>query len=335
MADPDDIYAATGKGMLAEAIRDVPYRLYVPNSDSNTVDVIDPEREKIVRSFPVGGLPQHVTPSHDLSRLWVNSNTGNTLTAVDPATGRPSDPISVDDPYNLYFTPDGSSAIVVAERNQRLDFREPASLELQEAVAVACPGVNHMDFSADGSFAIASCEFGNAMIKVDLRRRKVIDTLSLPAGGGQPQDVRISPDGATFYVADQAAGGVWKIDGDQFQVVGLVPTGTGAHGLYPSRDGGSLYVSNRREGSISVIDFETGKVVEKWTIPGGGSPDMGGVSPDGRTLWLTGRYNAEVYGIDTRSGGLVARIPVGAGPHGMAVWPQPGRYSLGHTGNMR
>ena len=62
---------------------------------------------------------------------------------------------------------------------------------------------------------------------------------------------------------------------------------------------------------------------------------MGGVSPDGRELWLSGRYDGEVYAIDTRNGKLLARIPVEAGPHGLAVWPQPGRYSLGHTGNMR
>jgi hypothetical protein len=62
---------------------------------------------------------------------------------------------------------------------------------------------------------------------------------------------------------------------------------------------------------------------------------MGGVSADGRMLWLSGRYDGVVYGFDTRRGKLVARIPVAGSPHGLAVWPQPGRYSLGHTGNMR
>ena len=84
-----------------------------------------------------------------------------------------------------------------------------------------------------------------------------------------------------------------------------------------------------------MIDFATGRIKKKWQIPGGGSPDMGGVSPDGKRLWLSGRYNSEVYAIDTRTGDLRARIPVGNGPHGMAVWPQPGRYSIGHTGNTR
>jgi len=76
-------------------------------------------------------------------------------------------------------------------------------------------------------------------------------------------------------------------------------------------------------------------VDQKWTLPGGGSPDMGGVSADGKVLWLSGRYHKEVYAIDTGSGKLLARIPVGKGPHGLCVYPQPGRYSLGHTGNFR
>ena len=96
-----------------------------------------------------------------------------------------------------------------------------------------------------------------------------------------------------------------------------------------------LYVSNRDEGTVSVISFAERKVVKKWIIPHGGSPDMGGVSADGKILWLSGRYDAEVYAIDTTDGHLVARIPVGKGPHGLCVYPQPGRYSLGHTGVLR
>jgi DNA-binding beta-propeller fold protein YncE len=117
--------------------------------------------------------------------------------------------------------------------------------------------------------------------------------------------------------------------------VGFVRTGLGAHGLYASRDARHLYVSNRGEGSISLISFKTRRVVKKWPLRGGGSPDMGGVSADGRVLWLTGRYNAVIYAISTRNGRLIKKIPVGAGPHGACVWPQPGRYSLGHTGVLR
>lgn len=191
-----------------------------------------------------------------------------------------------------------------------------------------------MDFTADGRFLLASCEFSSQMIVVDVQRERVVRTVDLRAGA-MPQDVKLDPAGRIFYVADMASGGVWEIGASSFRVVRFQPTGAGAHGLYPSRNGNVLYVSNRGEGTITLIDFRTRRIVTKWHIEGGGSPDMGGVSADGNVLWLSGRYSGVVYAISTHDGHLLARIPVGAGPHGLCVWPQPGRYSLGHTGVLR
>ena len=331
-----NVYAADGAGALRGAARKARQLVYVPNSLSNTIDVIDPHTFRIVEHFAVGALPQHVTPSWDLRTLYVLNDDGNSLTVINPITGKPGRTIPVDDPYNMYFTPDGRYAIVVAERLHRLDFRDAHTFKLHRSVTVPCAGVDHMDFSADGSYAIASCEFSGQMIKIDIARQRVVRVLTLPDGtGGMPQDVKLSPDGRVFYVADMMANGLWKLNGDSFRVTGFLPTGRGTHGLYPSRDARYLYATNRGEGSVSVIDFATQKVVHKWTIPGGGSPDMGGVSADGKVLWLSGRYNGVVYAISTRNGKLLAKIPVGSGPHGLCVWPQPGRYSLGHTGILR
>jgi DNA-binding beta-propeller fold protein YncE len=321
--------------MLSAAVRHDPALVYVPNSKSNTVDVISQRSFRVIRRFAVGALPQHVTPSWDLRTLYVTNDLGNSLTPIDPRTGRPGAPIPVLDPYNMYFTADGRFAIVVAEANRRLDFRDAHSMVLRHALTTPeCAGVDHMDFTADGRYALVSCEFGGRMIVVDLNAQKVTKTIEL-APGAMPQDVKLSPDGRTFYVADMANNGVWVLDAQKMQVRRMVLTGAGAHGLYPSRDARLLYVSNRAEGSVSVVSFATGRPIAKWRIPGGGSPDMGGVSANGKVLWLSGRYNEEVYAISTRTGRLLRRIPVGAGPHGLCVWPQPGRYSIGHTGILR
>jgi YVTN family beta-propeller protein len=309
--------------------------VYVPNSKSNTVDVIDQRTARVVDHFAVGQLPQHVTPSWDLRTLWVTNDQGNSLTPIDPHTGRHGSPVPVADPYNLYFTADGRRAIVVAEALRRLDFRDPHTMKLRKALPVPdCAGADHMDYTADGRTALVSCEFGGRMIVVDLVHERVVKSIPL-RGGAMPQDVKLSPDGRTFYVADMASDGVWLIDAKRLSRLRLQPTGRGAHGLYPSRDSKWLYVSNRGEGSISVISFRSRRPVKKWRLPGGGSPDMGGLSANGRVLWLSGRYNSEVYAISTRSGRLLHRVAVGSGPHGMCVWPQPGRYSIGHTGILR
>jgi YVTN family beta-propeller protein len=334
LVDRRDVYAADRAGELSPAVRGDPALVYVPNSQSNTVDVISQRTFKVIRQFPVGALPQHVTPSWDLRTLYVTNDDGNSLTPIDPRTARPGAPIPVLDPYNMYFTPDGRWAIIVAEAHRELDFRDAHTMALHHALATPqCAGVDHMDFTADGRYALVSCEFAGRAIVVDLAAERVVKTVEL--GGAMPQDVKLSPDGRTFYIADMATGGVWLIDATTMAVIRFQPTGAGAHGLYPSRDAKLLYVSNRGEGTISVLSFATRRPVAKWHLPGGGSPDMGGVSADGKVLWLSGRYNAEVYAISTATGRLIHRIPVGLGPHGLCVWPQPGRYSIGHTGIMR
>ncbi len=377
--DARNLYSEIGADKISAAVAGDLERVYVPNLRSNDVYVIDPKTLKVVDRFKVGIGPQHIVPSWDLRTLWVTNNaegrTDGSLTPVDPRTGKPGKALPVDDPYNMYSTPDGKSAIVVAEARKRLDFLDPKTMQLQYSIATpGCPGINHADFSIDSRYAIFTCEFNGTITKIDLVERKVLGYLKLQmpamrlkekpgaarakAGQvwepgeseicsvtkGMPQDVRISPDGKRFYIADMHADGVHVVDGASFKQVGFIATGLGAHGLYPSRDGKRLYVANRGshkihgakngDGGVTVIDFATEAVVARWPVPGGGSPDMGNVSADGRYLWLAARYDHVVYRFDT-SNGEVAQVKVGTEPHGLTVWPQPGRYSLGHTGNMR
>jgi len=371
VVNPANLYSETGATHLSPAVREDLERVYVPNLRSHDVYVIDPNTLKVVDKFKVGVGPQHVVPSWDLRTLWVANNAERTnkgsLTPVDPRTGKPGKPIDVDDPYNMYFTPDGKSAIVVAEARHRLDFRDPHTMEMQYQIDVPqCGGINHADFSIDGRYALFTCEFQGSVSKIDLVNRKVVGYLKLTmpstrfregmdpnsptaseictAKKGMPQDIRVSPDGKHFYIADMDADGVHVVDGDAFKQVGFIPIALGAHGLYPSRDGKLLYVASRGthqihgkphgKGSVSVIDFASEKVVAHWPIPGGGSPDMGNVSADGKWLWLSGRFDDVVYRFDTSSG-AVTQVKVGQEPHGLTVWPQPGRYSVGHTGNLR
>ncbi|MEV0750676.1 beta-propeller fold lactonase family protein [Streptomyces sp. NBC_01220] len=333
--DAGNVYAADAPGKLSPVVKDFPSRVYVPNTNSDTVSVIDPATYKVIETIPVGRQPQHVVPSWDLKTLWVNNDVGDSLTAIDPATGKAGKTVGVSDPYNLYFTPNGTYAIVMASMDRELVFRDAHTMKTAKTVPVSCAGVNHADFSADGRYFIVSCEFSGELLKVDTAKMEVVGQQKLPFKGAMPQDVKLSPDGSTFYIADMMANGMWVLDGKKFTTPELLPTGKGTHGLYVSRDAKEMYISNRGEGSVSVFDFAQKKLAKKWHLPNGGSPDMGGVSADGKVLWLSGRYDAEVYAIDTATGKQLARIPVGSGPHGLAVYPQPGRYSLGHTGVFR
>ena len=346
--DPKNIYSEIGADKVSPALKDHRELVYVPHVQSNDVYVIDPKTLTVIDKFKVGLNPQHVVPSWDMQTLWVTNNaertTKGSLTPIDPKTGKAGKEIAVHDPYNMYFSPDGQHAIVVEEAEKRLNFRDAKTMEHRFYINTPrCAGINHADFSVDGRHAIFTCEFSKGLTKIDLAEKKILGHIIL-SKGGMPQDIRSSPDGKRFYVADMKADGIFIIDFETFKEVGFIETGKGTHGLYPSRDGKKLYIANRGSnvihgkkggpGGVSVMDFATEKIEANWPVPGGGSPDMGNVSADGKQLWLSARYDHVVYVFDTTTG-AVKSIKVGIEPHGLTVWPQPGRYSLGHTGNMR
>ncbi len=329
-AAPVNIYAHTVNPELSPVVVDIPLRVYVPNSDAASVSVIDPTTMRVVDRFNVGVRPHHVTPSWDLTELYVNNTEGNSLTVIDPRTGRPTRTIPITDPYNLYFTPDGSKAIVVAERYQRLDFYSAEDWTFLKSVSIPWPGVDHGDFSTDGRFFFASTEFSGQVVKVDTETMTLVGRGSV---GSLPIDVKMSPDGTVLYVANQGRHGVSLVDPETMAEIGFIRTGIGAHGLNVSRDTATLFVSNRMEGTISVIDFATRAVRQTWWV--GGSPDMIQVSADGSQLWVSNRFHGSVSVINTTNGRVIATIPTGAGAHGVSMFPQPGRYNVGHNGVYR
>ena len=331
-ATAPNVYANDMSGVVPCPLCHLQPRVYVPNSMAGTVDVIDPMTFKVVDHYAVGQIPHHITPSWDMSELYVEDEGSSSLTVLDIHTGKPVRTIHIPFPYNLYFTPDGTKAIDVVERLMRIEFRDPHTWNLLATVPIPWPGADHLDFSADGSYLLISTEYSGVVARVDTVHMKLAGYINV---GGLPIDVKVSPDGKLFYVTNQGSDGVSVIDPNAMKVVQFIPTGRGAHGLQVSRDARQLYVSNRLEGSISVIDFATRRVIAKWHIPGGGSPDMLQLNPEGTQLWASGRYNATVYVFSTVTGQVIARIRVGSEDHGLTYFPNVGLHSIGHNGVYR
>ena len=343
-----NVYSHIGPNDMSPNVADALPLIYVPSNDDGSVTVIDPTTRKVVNRYKVGTNIQHVVPDWNLKTLYATASGSNQLVPFDPTTGKPGKGFQIDAPYNLYFTPDGSTAIVMAERRRRMNFYHRRTWKLIRSVDTGtCDGINHADWSPDGSFFLATCEFSGEILKVQTATGEIVNRLKLQKDA-MPQDLRIVPDGSKFYVADMMHAEIVVLSADGTKVIGHIRTAKGTHGIYPSRDAKLMYVTNRGrlahdttrkshdgEGSVSVVDPSTDTVVATWQIPGGGSPDMGGVSADGSTFWVSGRFDDVVYAFDTASGELTAKIKVPGGPHGLCVFPQPGRYSLGHTGNYR
>ena len=278
------MYAHTGVGALAPATRGVPYLLYVPQSAGTGVTVIDPTSLRVVGHYTTGLDPQHVVPAYDLKTLYSTNDLANSLTPFDPRTGRPAGPnIAVDDPYNMYFTPGGAEAVVVAEARQQLEFYDAHSFVPHTVVHVDCAGLDHADFTADGRFMLVSCEFAHRLVRIDLATHSVAGYVDLP--GSSPQDVRISADGRVFYVADMYRGGVHLIDTATFTEQGFLPTGRDAHGLYPTGTApGCSSATAGREPSAS------------WTSRPAGSSRPGGCPAGGARTWVGSARTARFCG---------------------------------------
>jgi YVTN family beta-propeller protein len=327
---PTNVWAATATNTIPDAVADLPPRVYVPHELGGDIAVIDPLSMQVIDRYWVGRTPHHVAPAYDFSQLYVNVMDSNYLTVIDPRSGKPTGRLPAAVPYNLYFTPDGTKAVVAAERFNRLDFHDVSTWDVIARVPIPGSGVDHMDFSADGSYLLVSCEFGGQVVKVGTNPPAV---LGVYRGGRLPIDVKLNPEGTHFFVADQGRHGVIVIEPDSMQEVAFIPTGRGAHGMGISRDTRALYVTNRLAGTLSVIDFEAWGVAQNWYV--GGSPDMVQVSPDGQQIWTSARNHGHVIVVDSNNGGVIARIPTGAAPHGLTYFPQPGRFSIGHNGVYR
>ncbi|QFG21794.1 YncE family protein [Actinomadura sp. WMMB 499] len=320
------VYAATGAGMLAPAARNLPRRLYVATGPF--LDVVDPLRLRVVDRLPAGGAAR-VVPSWDMRRLWAADGRRGVLVPVGPHGAR-GPAVPVPDPAGLYFTPDGELALVLSRRPRRVGVRDPRTMRPRAAIPMPC-AARHADFSPAGRHLVASCTAAGTLVGVDVRARRATRTLRLPAGA-RPGDVRLSPDGRTFYVADAARGGVWLVDARTFAAAGFLRTSPGAAGLAVSRDARRLFVAGG--GVLATVDFRTRRVTARWPLPGRTPPVLGGVTSDGTALWLADP-SGFVYAVSTATGRVLHRIRVGGRPTSLVVHPQPGRYSLGGTGLYR
>jgi len=208
--------------------------------------VINPLTFKVIDHFAVGSIPHHVAPAWDMSALYVDNEGSSSLTVINVHTGRPSGTINIPYPYNIYFTPDGTKAIDVVERLQRIEFRDPhRGWKLLATVQIPFAGADHMDFSADGSYLMISTEYTGMVAKVDVIKMKLVGYVHV---GGLPIDVKLSPDG-TVFLREQ-------------------PGSQRSLGGRPDRNEGDP-VHSDREGSARLPGFPGHQIALRFQPPGG------------------------------------------------------------------
>ena len=279
----------------------------VINSGDATLSIVDMARGTELRRIPVLREPHHVALSPDGRDLLVGDAGGNEMLFLDPQTGEVRRRLPMADPYHLLFSPNGRWLTVTGLARNQVDVYDAATMTLVKRHPVRTMP-SHLAYSPDSSMAYVTLQGTNKVAALDMRRQEIVWTAevgSTPAGiiwlNGRLLVANMGTD--HFAVVD-------PVDG---RVEQRVRTGRGAHQLFLSPDGKTLWVNNRVDGTTVSLDPRTLAVTRTYRVPGG--PDCIDFAPDGK-LWITQRFIQKVGVLDPATGEL-ASFPVGRSPHGI------------------
>lgn len=289
---------------------------FVINSGAASVSVIDVATQKELRRIPVLREPHHMALTPDHRYLLVGDTAGNELLFLDPATGALARRMPLSDPYQLVFSPDGKFLTVAGLARNQVDVyavgpsAEDAAgyLKLVKRFPLASMP-SHINYAPDSGAVYVSLQGTDSLAAIDLRR---MDVLWKAKVGRTPAGV-LWHDGK-LLVGIMGADYVAVVDPADGHVAEKIHTGNGAHVLFMSHDGKSLYVTDRVGGSIAVLDPASLRVLRYITLPGG--PDDMDFAPDGR-IWISRRFAHSVAILDPATGKTDV-IEVGRSPHG--IW---------------
>ena len=300
--------------LLSQAVHDAQGAgvAFVVNSTSASISVIDMDTRAELRRVPALREPHHLIPSPDGKSLLVGDTAGNQILFLDPASGAVQKRAAVADPYQLGFSPDGKFLVVNGLARNQIDVYDAASMALEKRFPVDSTP-SHLVFSPDSKTVFVSLQGTGMLAAFDLAAMKPLWT----------QPVGPAPAGVLWLhgkvlVANMGADYVAVTDPATGRVESRIVTGKGAHNLFLSPDGRTLWVNNRAGGTTAAVDAATLKVLRVYAIPGG--PDDIDFAPDG-TLWITRRF-AEKVAILHPDTGDFETIAVGRSPHGLWLNPK-------------
>ncbi len=285
---------------------------FVLNSADASISEIDVDTHREVRRVPVLREPHHMALTPDGKSLVVGDTAGNALFYLDPDTGAMQRQITVSDPYQVSFSPDGHWFTVAGLARNQVDIYDAATMHLLHRVpARAMP--SHINYAPDSSVVYVTLQDTDSLIAIDTRSGAVLWTAKV---GKTPAGV-LWHDGA-LLVGDMGSDHIAVVDPASGAVERTVRTGRAAHNLFISPDGRALYVTNRVSGTISELDPTTLAVRRTFSVPGG--PDDISFGPDG-TIWASLRWRQHVALINPQTGDYTT-IATGRSPHG--IWLNTG-----------
>ncbi|HJQ59884.1 MAG TPA: cytochrome D1 domain-containing protein [Vineibacter sp.] len=293
----------------------VPELVVVLNSDEASLSVVDRRTGKEFDRRPIGREPHHLMLTPDGKELVVGSTVTNELTFLDPVSGELRRRIrDILDPYQLGFSPDGKWFVTAAYRMNHVDIYDAADYRLIKRLPLATLP-SHMAFTADSAMVLVTMQGSNQVTAIALAKQEVAWTIDV---GEAPAGIYVTPDQRRAIVGLTGEDAVAVIDLSSRRVAKWVVTGRGAHNIFRMPDDpAKVLVTNRVDGSISILDTTKLEVLETFRAPGG--PDCLDFTPDGKQVWVTQRWRRKVMAIDLATKQILNIVNVGRSPHGVYI----------------
>ncbi len=283
------------------------------NSEEASYSILSRSTRTEIARQPVGREPHHLIVSPDGKEVLIGSTATNELLGLDINTGERKRVVKdVIDPYHLGFSPNGKWFVTAAYRLDHVDIYHADGFRLASRTFIdGLP--SHLTFDTELKTVFVTLQQSGRLAAFDLETQAL--KWNVPIGNA-PAGVIMLPDNKRLLVALTGEDGIVSVDPKDGTVTGRLQTGRGAHNFWPKGDGKHYFLSNRVEGTVSLIDT-TGdmRVAGSIRIPGG--PDCMDITPDGKELWVTQRFLRRVAIVDIEQLKVVANIPVGKSPHGV------------------
>ncbi len=317
------LIAVLAASILAGTTPAAAVSLYVTNTKSDSISVIDTDTLEVVATIPLGrGKPNRVVFHPDGRHAWVVYDKSHDLGIVDAEAGKLVKRVKIGgNPYNLAFSPDGRVLCVLdwssETSNDEVIVYDLVAERIQARVEVSTWPA-HSVFSRDGRTLYVSGETAGDLTVIDMTTHTI--AAHLVHGGGDAMGLALTADGKWLYAATGENRSLLRIDTATRKVAGEIPLGGVVHEATLTLDGKYLYTTLRKVNKIVVVRTADDKVVA--TIPQRGYPDLVVMEPTGRHALVTNRYADLVAVIDVATHRQVRTIPVGKAPHGMALRPR-------------
>ncbi len=302
-------------GLTVHAVDSVKRTAIVLNSGEASVSLIDMDKRAVYKTFPIGKEPHHLMITPDQKSVLVANAAGDDVVFLDPKTGDIQSRLpNIVDPYHIGYSPNKKWFVAAGNRLDRVDIYAAKNQELKLVKIVkAAKTPSHITFTSDSKLTFVTLQDSNELIAIDLATQEIVWRMPI---GKMPAGVWMTPGDKHLLIGLTGSDLVQVVDWKQQKIVKEIKTGKGAHNFRPLGDKRHIFLTNRVDSTISIIDMDKlEKVADIKGLPSG--PDCMDVTADGKELWVTFRFAKKVGIIDIASRKLVTTIPVGKSPHGI------------------